>query len=58
MRSLLGIYLSNEDLLSIILALADEEDHANNEANEDEGGEDTTDDCSCRRARSDFSFLF
>ena len=48
---------ANEDLLSVLLALADEEDDANDDADEDEGAEDPADHCTRRRARRDLSLL-
>lgn len=37
----------NEDLLRVLLALADEEDDADDEADEDEGASDAADDGAC-----------
>lgn len=47
----------NEDLLRVLLALADEEDDADDEADEEEGACDAADDGACRRARSHRSLL-
>lgn len=49
---------ANEDLLIILLALAHEENDADDEADEEEGAEDAADDGACRRARSDLPLLF
>lgn len=48
----------NEDSLSIVLVLADKEDNGDNDADEDEGTEDTTNDCPRGWAWNKFSFLF
>lgn len=50
--------LAVEDLLSVLLALAYEEDDDGDDADEDEGAEDTANNGTCRRAWGDLSFLF
>lgn len=50
--------VANEDLLSVVPALADEEDDADDDADDGEGAEDSTDDGSCWRAQSDLPLLF
>ena len=47
----------NEDLLCVLLALADVEDGADDEADEGEGASDASDDGACGRARGDRSLL-
>lgn len=49
---------ANEDLLSVVLAVADKKDAADNDADEEEGTEDTTNDCPRGWSWSKFSFLF
>lgn len=48
----------NEDSLSILLVVADKKDDGDNDADEDEGTKDTTNDCPRGWAWSKFSFLF
>lgn len=49
---------ANEDLLFIVLALADEEHGADDGTKEGEGADDASDDGTCRRAGKDWPLLF